>query len=48
VHAFFLPLRQRATITLTGTLVLFAFASLIFSGMTGSVSIPLADIPAAR
>lgn len=39
-------LRQRATVTLTA-LLLFALASLIFSGMTGSVQIPLTDIPAA-
>ncbi|ELX12452.1 vitamin B12 import system permease protein BtuC [Janthinobacterium sp. HH01] len=46
MHSFSRNLRQRASITLIG-LVLFAFASLIFSGMTGSISIPLADIPAA-
>ncbi|OEZ96513.1 iron ABC transporter permease [Duganella sp. HH101] len=46
MHSFSRNLRQRAAITLIG-LVLFAFASLIFSGMTGSVSIPLSDIPAA-
>lgn len=39
-------LRQRASFILTA-LLLFALASLIFSGMTGSVQIPLADIPAA-
>lgn len=39
-------LRQRATVILT-VLLLFALASLIFSGMTGSVPIALADIPAA-
>lgn len=36
-------LRQRAVITLTA-LVLFAVVSLIFSGMTGSVQIPLTDL----
>src|SRR5471030_2884055 len=46
MHSFSRNLRQRAAVTLTG-LVLFAFASLVFSGMTGSVSIPLSDIPAA-
>ncbi len=46
MHSFSRNLRQRAAITLAG-LLLFAFASLIFSGMTGSVSIPLSDIPAA-
>lgn len=39
-------LRQRSTVILT-VLLLFALASLIFSGMTGSVQIALADIPAA-
>ncbi|NGZ88575.1 FecCD family ABC transporter permease [Duganella aceris] len=46
MHSFSRNLRQRATVTLIG-LALFAFASLVFSGMTGSVSIPLSDIPAA-
>jgi iron complex transport system permease protein len=46
MHSFSRNLRQRATFTLTG-LVLFALASLVFSGMTGSVSIPFSDIPAA-
>lgn len=46
MHSFSRNLRQRATLTLAG-LLLFAFASLVFSGMTGSVSIPLSDIPAA-
>jgi iron complex transport system permease protein len=46
MHSFSRNLRQRATVTLTG-LALFALASLIFSGMTGSVSIPFSDIPAA-
>ena len=46
MHSFSRNLRQRATVTLIG-LALFALASLVFSGMTGSVSIPLSDIPAA-
>jgi iron complex transport system permease protein len=46
MHSFSRNLRQRATVTLTG-LVLFTLASLVFSGMTGSVSIPLSDFPAA-
>lgn len=46
MRSFSRNLRQRAAITLAG-LLLFAFASLIFSGMTGSVSIPFSDIPAA-
>lgn len=39
-------LRQRSAVILTA-LVLFAFASLLISGMTGSVPIPLPDIPSA-
>ncbi len=46
MHSFSRNLQQRAAVTLTG-LALFAFASLIFSGMTGSVAIPFSDIPAA-
>lgn len=46
MHSFSRNLQQRAAVTLTG-LALFAFASLIFSGMTGSVAVPLSDIPAA-
>jgi iron complex transport system permease protein len=46
MHSFSRNLRQRATVTLIG-LALFTLASLVFSGMTGSVSIPLSDIPAA-
>src|SRR5476649_891401 len=39
-------LRRRITIILT-TMVLLAIASLLFSGMTGSVAIPLSDLPSA-
>src|SRR5471030_97156 len=39
-------LRRRTTIILT-TMVLLAIASLLFSGMTGSVAIPLSDLPSA-
>ena len=46
MHSFSRNLQQRAAVTLTG-LALFAFASLVFSGMTGSVAVPLSDIPAA-
>jgi iron complex transport system permease protein len=46
MHSFSRNLRQRATVTLIG-LALLALASLVFSGMTGSVSIPFSDIPAA-
>lgn len=46
MHPNPLHLRRRATVILTA-LLLFALASLIFAGMTGSVHIPLTDIPAA-
>ncbi|MPQ60473.1 iron ABC transporter permease [Duganella sp. FT27W] len=39
-------LQQRAAMVLGG-LALFALAGLVFSGMTGSVAVPLADMPAA-
>jgi len=39
-------LQQRAAVVLGG-LALFALAGLVFSGMTGSVAVPLADMPAA-
>lgn len=39
-------LQQRAAMVLGG-LALFALAGLVFSGMTGSVTVPLADMPAA-
>jgi len=39
-------LRRRTGIILT-TMVLLAVASLLFSGMTGSVAIPLSDLPSA-
>ncbi|GAB3392758.1 FecCD family ABC transporter permease [Massilia agri] len=40
------PLRQRATLVI-GVLLLCAIASLLFAGMTGSISVPLADVPDA-
>lgn len=46
MHSFSRKLRRRGTVTLTG-LTVFALASLIFAGMTGSVPVPLADMPAA-
>jgi iron complex transport system permease protein len=46
MHPFFRNMRHRASIILAALTVL-AVASLIFSGMTGSVTLPLADIPAA-
>src|SRR5471032_1531763 len=39
-------LRRRTGIILT-TMVLLAIASLLFAGMTGSVAIPLSDLPSA-
>eukprot|EP01032_Pedospumella_encystans_P026002 gene26002-29370_t len=39
-------LRTRAT-AITGGLLLFVIGSLLFSGVTGSVHIPLSDIPGA-
>jgi len=39
-------LQQRAAVVLGG-LALFALAGLVFSGMTGSVAVPLADMPGA-
>ncbi|MGG7607766.1 FecCD family ABC transporter permease [Massilia sp. BKSP1R2A-1] len=44
-HPAFL-LRQRATLVI-GVLLLCAVASLLFAGMTGSISVPLADVPDA-
>jgi iron complex transport system permease protein len=44
-HPAFL-LRQRATLVI-GVLLLCAVASLLFAGMTGSISVPLADVPNA-
>src|SRR5450830_1959160 len=46
MHPFFRNLRHRAILILT-VLIVCAMASLIFSGMTGSVAIPLADLPSA-
>src|SRR5471032_2395072 len=46
MHPFFRNLRHRAILILT-VLIVCAIASLIFSGMTGSVAIPLSDLPSA-
>ena len=46
MHSFSRKLRRRGTVTVT-CLAVFALASLIFAGMTGSISVPLADMPAA-
>ena len=46
MHPFFRNMRHRATLVI-GALTLLAVASLVFSGMIGSVSIPLADMPGA-
>lgn len=40
------PLRQRA-MPVIGMLLLCAIASLLFAGMTGSIAVPLADVPDA-
>ncbi|WP_426117347.1 FecCD family ABC transporter permease [Massilia sp. PWRC2] len=46
MHPYSRTLRRRAMLTLTG-LTVFALASLLFAGMTGSVRVPLAELPAA-
>jgi iron complex transport system permease protein len=46
VHPFFRNMRHRATVVIT-SLALLSVASLVFSGMIGSVPIPLADMPGA-
>ena len=46
MHPFFRNMRHRATVILT-VLIVCAIASLIFSGMIGSIAIPLADLPSA-
>jgi iron complex transport system permease protein len=46
MHPLSRNLRARAG-AITGALALFVVASLLFAGMTGSVHIPLADIPGA-
>lgn len=40
------PLRQRATL-IVGAMLVLAIATLLFSGMTGSIRVPLSDIPDA-
>ncbi|HEY0063413.1 MAG TPA: iron ABC transporter permease [Telluria sp.] len=46
MHPFFRNMRHRASVIIT-TLVLLAIASLIISGMVGSVRVPLSDMPGA-
>ncbi|CDG85050.1 FecCD family ABC transporter permease [Janthinobacterium agaricidamnosum] len=46
MHPFFRNMRHRASLILA-ILIALAAASLIFSGMTGSVSLPLSDLPSA-
>ncbi|PHV03921.1 ABC transporter permease [Janthinobacterium sp. BJB412] len=46
MHSYSSNLRQRAGLIMA-ILLLCAFASLLVAGMTGSIAIPLADIPAA-
>ena len=46
MHPFSRTLRRRGLVTITG-LVVFALASMVFAGITGSVAVPLAELPAA-
>ncbi len=46
MHPPLRPLRQRATLIL-GTLLLLAAASLLFAGMTGSITVGFAEVPGA-
>ena len=46
MHPFFRNMRHRATVIIA-VLAACAVASLIFSGMIGSIAIPLADMPSA-
>ncbi len=46
MHPFFRNMRHRASVVV-GALSVLAMASLVVSGMVGSVAIPLADMPAA-
>jgi iron complex transport system permease protein len=46
MHSFSRKLRRRGLVTVT-SLTAFALASMIFAGMTGSVPVPLAAMPAA-
>ncbi|MGI4721698.1 MAG: FecCD family ABC transporter permease [Janthinobacterium lividum] len=46
MHHPALPHRQRAMLVI-GVLLLCAIASLLFAGMTGSIAVPLADVPDA-
>ena len=46
MHPFFRSMRQRSALILAAMIAL-ALASLVVAGMTGSVALPLADLPAA-
>jgi len=46
MHPFFRTMRHRATVVITA-LALLAVASLVLSGMIGSVPVPLSDMPGA-
>lgn len=46
MHPFFRRMRHRAAVVITSLAVL-SLASLLIAGMTGSVPVPLADMPAA-
>lgn len=46
MHASVPPLRQRATL-IVGAMLAFSIATLLFAGMTGSIRVPLGEIPDA-
>ncbi|WP_273029641.1 FecCD family ABC transporter permease [Massilia timonae] len=46
MHASVPPLRQRATL-IVGAMLAFSIATLLFAGMTGSIRVPLSEIPDA-
>lgn len=41
------PSHRRRAVIIVGAMLAFAAATLLFAGMTGSIAVPLADIPAA-
>ncbi|MDN4040211.1 iron ABC transporter permease [Massilia sp. YIM B02443] len=42
-----IPSHRRRAVIIVGAMLAFAAAALLFAGMTGSIAVPLADIPAA-
>lgn len=42
-----IPSHRRRAVIIVGAMLAFAVATLLFAGMTGSIAVPLADIPAA-